>query len=103
MHWLKLFIILWIPLSGIVFSQDFPNKPVRVVVPFPPGGGGDVLMRPLSKRLSEILGQSIVIDNKPGANGNIGAAYVAKALPDGYTLLLGNSSIPISVGLYNQL
>jgi tripartite-type tricarboxylate transporter receptor subunit TctC len=103
MHWLKLFIILWIPLSGIVFSQDFPNKPIRVVVPFPPGGGGDVLMRPLSKRLSEILGQSIVIDNKPGANGNIGAAYVAKALPDGYTLLLGNSSIPISVGLYNQL
>jgi tripartite-type tricarboxylate transporter receptor subunit TctC len=98
---LVLCALLWInPLS---FAQEYPSKPIKIVIPFPPGGGADVLMRPLSKRLSEILGQVIVLDNKPGANGNIGADYVAKSIPDGYTLLLGNSSLPISSALYNQL
>ena len=60
-------------------------------------------MRPLSKKLTELLGQPIVLDNKPGANGNIGADYVAKAAPDGYTLLIGNSSLSISTALYSQL
>jgi tripartite-type tricarboxylate transporter receptor subunit TctC len=92
--------IFAIPLS---FAQEYPNKPIKIVIPFPPGGGADVLMRPLSKRLSELLGQTIVLDNKPGANGNIGADYVAKSTPDGYTLLLGNSSLPISAALYSQL
>jgi tripartite-type tricarboxylate transporter receptor subunit TctC len=92
--------IFAIPLS---FAQEYPNKPIKIVIPFPPGGGADVLMRPLSKRLSELLGQTIVLDNKPGANGNIGADYVAKSAPDGYTLLLGNSSLPISAALYSQL
>jgi len=92
--------ILAIPLS---FAQEYPTKPIKIVIPFPPGGGADVLMRPLSKRLSELLGQTIVLDNKPGANGNIGADYVAKAAPDGYILLLGNSSLPISSALYSQL
>ena len=85
------------------FAQEYPTKPIKIVIPFPPGGGADVLMRPLSKRLSELLGQAIILDNKPGANGNIGADYVAKAAPDGYTLLLGNSSLPISSALYSQL
>lgn len=92
---------LHIPLHG--FAQEYPNKPIRIVLPFPPGGGADVLMRPLSKKLTEILGQPILLDNRPGANGNIGAEIVAKATADGYTLLVGNSSIPISVGLYSQL
>ena len=60
-------------------------------------------MRPLSKKLTELLGQPIILDNKPGANGNIGADYVAKAAPDGYTLLIGNSSLSISTALYSQL
>ena len=84
-------------------SQEYPTKPIKVVIPFPPGGGADVLMRPLSKKLSELLGQTIILDNKPGANGNIGADYVAKSTPDGYTLLLGNSSMSISTALYSQL
>ncbi len=84
-------------------SQEYPTKPIKIVIPFPPGGGADVLMRPLSKKLSELLGQTIILDNKPGANGNIGADYVAKSAPDGYTLLLGNSSMSISTALYSQL
>jgi tripartite-type tricarboxylate transporter receptor subunit TctC len=85
------------------FAQEYPIKPIKIVIPFPPGGGADVLMRPLSKKLSDLLGQTVILDNKPGANGNIGADYVAKSAPDGYTLLLGNSSLPISNALYSQL
>lgn len=70
-------------------AQIYPNKPIRVVLPFPPGGGTDALARIISPRLSEGLGQSIVIDNRPGAAGNIANEIVAKAAPDGYTLLLG--------------
>ena len=90
-------------MSQISLAQEYPTKPIKIVIPFPPGGGADVLMRPLSKKLSELLGQSIILDNKPGANGNIGADYVAKSAPDGYTLLLGNSSLSISTALYTQL
>jgi tripartite-type tricarboxylate transporter receptor subunit TctC len=89
--------------SAAALAQPYPSRPVRIVVPFPPGGGGDVLMRPLVRKLSDLLGQQVVIDNRPGANGNIGADYVAKSAPDGYTLLLGNSSLPISVSLYKQM
>jgi tripartite-type tricarboxylate transporter receptor subunit TctC len=89
--------------TNISFAQEYPSKPIKIVIPFPPGGGADVLMRPLSKKLSELLGQTIILDNKPGANGNIGADFVAKSSPDGYTLLLGNSSLPISSALYTQL
>ena len=89
--------------NQISLAQEYPSKPIKIVIPFPPGGGADVLMRPLSKKLSELLGQTIILDNKPGANGNIGADYVAKSAPDGYTLLLGNSSLPISSALYSQL
>jgi tripartite-type tricarboxylate transporter receptor subunit TctC len=89
--------------TQVSLAQEFPSKPIKIVIPFPPGGGADVLMRPLSKKLSELLGQPIILDNKPGANGNIGADFVAKSLPDGYTLLLGNSSLPISTALYSQM
>jgi tripartite-type tricarboxylate transporter receptor subunit TctC len=85
------------------FAQEYPTKPIKIVIPFPPGGGADVLMRPLSKKLSDLLGQTVILDNKPGANGNIGADFVVKSAPDGYTLLLGNSSLPISNALYSQL
>ncbi len=95
-------LILLNPLH-LLHAQEYPNKPIRIILPFPPGGGADVLMRPLGKTLTEILGQPILLDNRPGANGNIGAEIVAKSPPDGYTLLVGNSSIPISVALYSQL
>lgn len=80
--------------AGATMAQDYPNKPVTVVVPFVPGGSSDTTMRAASHKLAEQLGQSVVLDNKPGANGTIGAGQVARAAPDGYTLLVG------SVGTY---
>jgi len=69
-------------------AQNYPNKPIKLVVPFAPSGGTDVIARPFAKVLGEKLGVSIIIDNRPGAAGTVGAEYVAKAAPDGYTLLV---------------
>jgi tripartite-type tricarboxylate transporter receptor subunit TctC len=85
-------------------AQTYPAKPIRVVVPFPPGGAVDFYARVVQQPLSELLGQPIVIDNKTGASGMIGAEAVAKAVPDGYTLLLGNiASLAINVGIYPKM
>jgi len=75
-------------ISAHAFAQDYPSKPVRVVVPYSPGGGTDVLSRAIGERLSAALGQSFVIENRPGANGAIGSELVAKSAPDGYTLVV---------------
>ena len=76
--------------AGAGNAQDkYPSKPIRLVIPFPPGGGADAVARPLGPLMTETLGQPIVLDNRGGANGNLGAEIVAKAPPDGYTLLLG--------------
>jgi len=85
-------------------AQDrYPSKPIRLVIPFPPGGGADAVARPLGPLMTETLGQPVVLDNRGGANGNLGAEIVAKAPADGYTLLLANSSLTISGGLYAKL
>jgi tripartite-type tricarboxylate transporter receptor subunit TctC len=85
-------------------AQDrYPSKPVRLVIPFPPGGGADAVARPLAPLMTETLSQPIVLENRGGANGNIAAEIVARAPPDGYTLLLANSSLTISGGLYRTL
>jgi tripartite-type tricarboxylate transporter receptor subunit TctC len=81
----------------------YPVKAIRVILPFPPGGGADALMRPIAPRLAEITGQQWVIDNRPGANGNIAAELVANAAPDGYTLFFANSSLVINPSLYSKL
>lgn len=81
-------LFLALPLA----AQTWPSKPIRLVVPFPPGGATDILSRALSQELGKKLGQSIVVDNKPGAGGTIGALAGAQAAPDGYTLLLTTSS-----------
>lgn len=85
-------------------AQAFPSKPIRLVVPFPPGGAVDFFARVVQQPLSEALGQQVVIDNKAGASGMVGAELVAKSPPDGYTLLLGNiASLAINVGIYAKM
>ncbi len=76
-------------LTPVAQAQDYPNKPIRLVVPFPPGGGNDTLGRIVAQRLSTALGQQVFVDNKVGAGGNLGTELVAHAKPDGYTLTLG--------------
>ncbi|WP_432729255.1 Bug family tripartite tricarboxylate transporter substrate binding protein [Variovorax sp. W6] len=85
-------------------TGDFPNKPIRLVVTFPPGGSADAVMRLLVPRLNEKLGQPVVIDNKPGAGGNVGLSLVAKTPADGYTLGLGAAgALTANVSLYPQM
>ena len=87
-----------------VSAQPYPNKPLRFVVPFPPGGSTDLLARRLCERLQASMGQPCVVENKPGAGGAVGSEFVAKAAPDGYTLLLGvTGSHGISVSLNPKL
>ena len=85
-------------------AADYPDQPIRLVVPFPAGGGADNLARMIMPRVEKIVGQPIVIENKPGAGGNIGAEFVAHAAPDGYTLLYGtNGTQAINKSLYAKL
>jgi len=86
------------------FAQAWPAKPIRIVVPFPPGGGTDIIARETSQRVAAATGWTFVIDNKPGAGGNLGVDSVAKSPADGYTLVLGQSSnLAINPTLYNKL
>ena len=84
--------VSWLLLSGWAAAQAYPAKPVRLVVPFPPGGATDILARAISIKAAEKLGQAIIIDNRAGAGGTIGSALVAKAPADGYTLLIATGS-----------
>ncbi len=86
--------------AGMATAQTYPAKPVRIVVPFPPGGPTDVFARQYATRMSAVLNQSVVVDNKSGAGGAIGAVEVKRADPDGYTLLFGSAS---NLGLYNLM
>lgn len=95
---------LVLPFCGRAVAQAFPTKPIRLVVPFPPGGPTDMVGRLLGQRLSDALGQPVVIDNRPGAGGTVGAEAVAKSPADGHTLLYGSTStLAISPSIYKAL
>jgi tripartite-type tricarboxylate transporter receptor subunit TctC len=90
--------------AGFALAQPFPNKPLRLVVPFPAGGPTDIVARPLAQLLGEALGQSVIVDNRGGAGGSIGADMVAKSPADGYTLLMGTvGTSAINAALYRKL
>ena len=84
-------------------AQTYPARPIRAIVPYAAGGGVDVVARLIAPRLGERLGQQVVIDNRPGATGNIGAELASRAAPDGYTVLIAGASIAINVSLYRKL
>lgn len=87
-----------------LFAQPYPSKPVRIIVPYAPGGPYDEVARVISQRLTEMWGQTVIVESRAGAGGNIGADFVAKSPPDGYTLLLGNAGpITINPSLYRKL
>ena len=88
---------------GLALAQSWPTKPIRLVVPFPPGGLIDIMARLVAPKLAQELGQPVVIDNKPGAGGNLGAAEVARAPADGYTLLMASPPLTISPALYPSM
>src|SRR5881628_3880892 len=85
------------------YADDYPSRPVRVIVPFSPGGAVDGPMRVIAQDLSKRLGQQVFVENKPGAGAMIGSEIVAKAAPDGYTLLLASQTNAISASLYRTL
>lgn len=85
-------------------AQTYPSKPIRVIVPFPPGGGTDIIARDVSQKVAALTGWTLVVDNRPGAGGNLGVEAVAKSPPDGYTLVLGQTSnMAINATLYPKL
>jgi tripartite-type tricarboxylate transporter receptor subunit TctC len=89
--------------AGGAFGQVYPSKPIRLIVPFAPGGGTDITARAVAQKLTETWGQTVVTDNRPGANGTIGVDVAAKSAPDGYTLTMISSSHAVNVGLYTKL
>jgi len=103
-NWLLLVSLLLCMIGTTAFAQaQYPIKPIRFILPFPPGGGTDTLGRLIGQKLGESLGQQVVPDNRPGGGANLGAEIAAKSPPDGYTLFMGNVAHTINVSLYPKL
>ena len=90
-------------MTSMLWAQSWPTKPVRMIIAFPPGGPTDLVSRVLAQKLSEQLGQQVIVDNKPGAGGNIAAELAARAAPDGYTIFYNTSAIVIGPALYGKV
>ena len=90
-------------MTSMLWAQSWPTKPVRMIIAFPPGGPTDLVSRVLAQKLSEQLGQQVIVDNKPGAGGNIAAELAARATPDGYTIFYNTSAIVIGPALYGKV
>jgi tripartite-type tricarboxylate transporter receptor subunit TctC len=105
MHIAKLFVCaLLVLVLPALQAADYPEKPIRLIIPYTPGGTADMLARTLGQKLTESLGQQIIVDNRPGAGGNIGADIAAKAAPDGYTLVMGTvATHAINPSLYPNM
>jgi len=96
-------VLVALPVQPAVAADAYPQKPIRLVVPFSPGGGTDLLARAVSDRLTEVLGVSVIIDNRAGAGSTIGTAMVARAAPDGYTYLFTSASYTFAPNFYRDL
>ncbi|MBI3937059.1 MAG: tripartite tricarboxylate transporter substrate binding protein [Betaproteobacteria bacterium] len=97
------FILLWLAAAGAVYAQAYPARPVRMIVPVPPGGSVDVVARIVGQRMSELMGQNVVIEHRPGASTNIGNELVARAAPDGYTLVINTIPLVVNPSMFAKL
>ena len=101
---MRIVAVLLALIPSLVFSQGYPNRPVKVIIPFAPGGASDLVGRIIQPRLSELLGQQVIIENRPGASGNVGLEAAARSAPDGYSIFLGNSgTVAINPGVFPKL
>jgi len=102
-HWKSIAALVLCAAQAAAWAQSWPAKSVRIIVPFTPGSGTDIMARLVSEKLNSQLGQSVVVENRPGAGGTIGAGLVAKAEPDGYTILVHSSSYTVTPSTYKDL
>ena len=103
MRILALAFLVAAPLAAPALAQNYPTRTVRLIAPFAPGGATDVLARIVGQKLGERWGQSVIVDNRPGAGGNIGAELAARSAPDGYTLVVAGAPHAINMTLYRKL
>ena len=97
------FVVLLLATTSAALAQPYPSKPIRVIVPFAAGGGADIIARIVGQKMTESWGQTVVVENRPGATGNIGTELVAKSPPDGYTLLLTSSALSINPSVFKTI